>query len=569
MTTIIVKPNVLDKVRGDYRYYLESVWPYLDKSNSAPLSEIELDGFPWAAQKSGLLAALYMWRSAGKSTGVTIPLPCWYWLRNADTKVKIVSKSKDQAMKFAKGVRGLLDDVPFLQHLRPPDSGWQADSATQLDVRGAETRNVPSLQVIGGAGQKAGGRAHLIIADDLETTESVQTREARERLFEVYAELQRLLYSAVDSPIPSKMLVIGTYHSDQSVLLRLAEIGYDLRAYPLLYPDEYERPLIRSLAPIIARRLDSGTHKPGQIVCPLRYTPEYVAREKATGRTGFWQQYMGIARGSESDAYPIQLASFIVHPCTGDRGPVSIQWGEMAAGKSTYLDAIEVDALSEGDGFHRAAFFSDEHAPWSRTHMRVDPAFSGKDKNVHGIASSLGSYYFIRRLTGHMVGPGKGRVSLDECARRQAEDAKTFGARTCTVEANGGGEAYAVILQHAMNTLKDDTWACQVTALPSKGQKEVRMLDGAEGPIQLKRVVLDDSVARNPALQHQLTRLTRVRGCLDHEDEAEVLCALISDLKDNLRVTPDRAQKKVRDRLAEQDSDQPKPRWGDRYRTAS
>lgn len=560
--------SVLDRLRDDYGYFLKTVWPYLDKSNSAPLSEIEIDGFTWAAQRAGLLGALYMWRSAGKSTGVTLPLPCWYWLRNPDTKVKIVSKSKDQAMKFAKGVRGLLDEVPFLQHLRPPDSGWQADSATQLDVRGATTRSVPSLQVIGGAGQKAGGRAHLIIADDLETTESVQTREARERLFEVYAELQRLLYSAVDSPIPSKMLVIGTYHSDQSVLLRLADIGYDLRAYPLIYPDEYERPMIRGLAPIISRRLDSKANKPGEIVCPLRYTSDYVAREKATGRTGFWQQYMGIARGSESDQYPIQLANFIVHPCQGSLGPVGINWGEFRAGKSTYREDIEVDALSEGDGFHGPAFTSDDHAPWSRTHMRVDPAFSGKDKNVHGIGSTLGSYYYVRRIAGHLIGSGKGRVTLADCASKQARDAKDFGARTCTVEANGGGEAYAVILQNAMNAIKDETWACQVTAVPSRGQKEVRMLDGAEGPIQLKRVVLDDSVARNPSLQHQLTRLTRVRGCLDHEDEAEVLCALIADLKDNLRVDPDRARAKVRERLKEQERDERKPRWGDKYRTA-
>lgn len=557
--------SVLDQLRNDYGYFLKSVWPYLDKSGYAPLSDIEIDGFTWGAQDADVLGALYMWRSAGKSTGVTLPLPCWYWLRNADTKVKIVSKSKDQAMKFAKGVRGLLDEVPFLQHLRPPDSGWQADSATQLDVRGSVTRNVPSLQVIGGAGQKAGGRAHLIIADDLETTESVQTREARERLFEVYAELQRLLYSAVDSPIPSKMLVIGTYHSDQSVLLRLAEIGYSLRAYPLLYPDDYERPLIRGLAPIIGKRLDAGTHKPGQIVCPLRYTPDYVAREKATGRTGFWQQYMGIARGSESDSYPLQLRYFMVHPCQGTHGPLYLDWGQSTGGRSTYLDSIEVDALAEGDGFHGPASTSIDRAPWSRTHMRVDPAFSGKDKNVHGIGSTLGGNYFIRRLTGHLIGSGKDRISLDECARRQAADAKTFGARTCTVEANGGGEAFAVILQNAMNALKDETWACAVTAVPSKGQKEVRMLDAAEGPVQLKRVVLDESVARNPSLQHQLTRLTRVRGCLDHEDEAEVLCALIGDLKDNLRVDPERQRTKARERNRE-NPDEKKPRWGDRYR---
>jgi hypothetical protein len=557
--------SVVDRLRDDYGYFLQAVWPYLDKNNQAPLSEVELDAFVWAAQGAGDLSVFYANRSFGKSTGVTVPLTAWTWLRNADHKVKIVCKSKESAMLFLKGVRGLLEEVPFLQHLQPPESAWQADSATKIDVRGAVTRSVPSLYVVGGMGNKTGGRAHLIVADDLETPETIQTREARQRLFDRFVELQHLFFPSTEAR--SRMIVIGTYHSDQSVYCRLQDIGYELRAYPLLYPDDYERPLIRGLAPIIAKRLDAGTHKAGEIVCPLRYTPHYVAQEKAPGRTGFWQQHMGIARGSEGDQYPIQLRDFIVFNCTGAIGPVQLAHGEQAAGKATYRDDIEVDALAEDDGFHSPAFVSPDYAPWSRTHMRVDPAYGGKDKMAHAIGSTLGGNYFIRRVKGYKISnrTGKDTISLEKAAQAQAQDAKDLNARTCTVEKNSGGEAYAMVLQNAMNALKDDTWACSVTTLPSTGQKEVRMLDGAEGPIQLKRVVLDESVARNPSLQHQLTRLTRVRGCLDHEDEAEVVCALIADLKDNLRVDPEKARAKVRERR-DADPDEKKPRWGDKYR---
>ena len=85
-------------------------------------------------------------------------------------------------------------------------------------------------------------------------------------------------------------------------------------------------------------------------------------------------------------------------------------------------------------------------------------------------------------------------------------------------------------------------WRASVESIRVSGQKEIRILGSLEGPMQSHRVVFSPEVARNQDLQHQMTRLTRQRNCLRHDDEVEALAMCIAQWADYLSTDPQDAK---------------------------
>lgn len=83
---------------------------------------------------------------------------------------------------------------------------------------------------------------------------------------------------------------------------------------------------------------------------------------------------------------------------------------------------------------------------------------------------------------------------------------------------------------------------CEVVEEHSKGQKERRMCDTLEGLFLSHRLVVLEDVIRNDykdtgkdyQLFYQLTRLTRDKGALVHDDRGEALSMVVADLVEHL-----------------------------------
>jgi hypothetical protein len=58
------------------------------------------------------------------------------------------------------------------------------------------------------------------------------------------------------------------------------------------------------------------------------------------------------------------------------------------------------------------------------------------------------------------------------------------------------------------------------------------------------RLVIDPKVANDTTLMHQLTRLTRERGSLAHDDRIEALSGAVGLFRDQLQVDPQSRKKK-------------------------
>ena len=94
-------------------------------------------------------------------------------------------------------------------------------------------------------------------------------------------------------------------------------------------------------------------------------------------------------------------------------------------------------------------------------------------------------------------------------------------------------------------------WKCFIDTRRMSQQKEVRIIESLEPVMNSHRLVVDQTVASNMEFQQQLTRITRQRNCLAHEDELESLAMCVAEWRDVLYQDPVVSA----DRLAEADLD--------------
>ncbi len=123
---------------------------------------------------------------------------------------------------------------------------------------------------------------------------------------------------------------------------------------------------------------------------------------------------------------------------------------------------------------------------------------------------------------------GFAESTLNSLAARAAK----FGVNEVIVEKNYGGGMFSSLFKPVLQKVckakldpEEEVW--------SVGQKEVRILDTLEPLIQAHRLTIDRRVIEKDLLQqrdqqkysfiYQLTRLTRDRDCLAHEDRVEAL----------------------------------------------
>jgi hypothetical protein len=547
----------IERLKREPGFFLRELWPYVDTQKKAPLMDLDIEVFEHLCLGPST-QALFAPRGYGKTT-FAIASALYHLLVNPLGVVCLCSKTKTHSQRSFRQARQLMRVVPFLRHLEPTEG--RPDSATELIVGPAPVTKNPSLYVVGADGQIVGARATLIVNDDFEDDTNTLTVDARNKLVEKANQLQNLMNGD-----KARFINIFTFNTEDSYVLRLREEqGCDLRTYPLLYPTEEERKVIIGLSPTIARHLDTGLAKPGDPIWTSRgeWTPEYYAKKQRQGRTTFWMQFQGLHRPPEGLERPLRLRDAIVWPCQQAVVPQSIVWGTRNhQGVSSALP-IATDGVGD-DCWYPPILFSGQ-SRLERTHMRIDPAGTGKDEMAWAIVSPNGGMFYVRNVGGSNISRNvpddqpfqkDAPNSLEAIIRHLGEIAQRYGVQTACVEGNYGGVAYATMLQQEINRRAERApkpqdgsapWGCAVTvqhAYAKKGTggfKEARILDALEAPWQAHRIVVDDIVAADLRLQRQLTRLTRVRNCLDNDDRIDALAAAIADLYENLDLDPSAA----------------------------
>lgn len=462
-------------------------------------------------------------RGIGKSW-VTAAYVLWLLYCNPQLKIMVVSASKTRADDFSTFLLRLIEEVPWLAHLKPKEN--QRSSKVAFDVGPAKADQSPSVKSVGITGQLTGSRADVIVADDIEVPSNSATQTMRDRLKELTKE-----FSAVLKPLPTtKIIYLGTPQTEQSIYNALPERGYEIRIIPARYPTAAQ---VARYGPRLGQHIrDELALNPrlaGKPVC-TRFTEDVLLEKIAEyGQAGFALQFMLDTSLADADRYPLRLSDLLVMDLDPKKAPESLAWGSDSALVLSDVPTVGFD----GDRLHKPFMVSPTWVPYTGIVLAVDPSGRGSDETSYAVVAHLHGRLFLLDAGG-LPGGYEDRT-LEAIAYR----ARDFGVNKVIVEPNFGDGMFNKLLAPVMNRI----YPCVIEDTErSSGQKELRIVDTLEPVIQQHRLVVDkgliqrdfDSTKSLPAekqniyrLMFQLTRITRDRGSLRKDDRIDALALAV------------------------------------------
>ena len=151
---------------------------------------------------------LMVFRDAGKST--LVGLFCtWLLTIDPNLRILVVAAEQNLATKMVRNVRGVIERHPVARSLLEPVAGaWAADALT---IRRPRELRDPSMLARGIGANLTGTRADVVISDDVEVPNTVDTATKRDELRRRMAELSFIL-------VPGGVqLCIGTPHAHDTI----------------------------------------------------------------------------------------------------------------------------------------------------------------------------------------------------------------------------------------------------------------------------------------------------------------------------------------------------------------
>ena len=535
--------NDLDKIKSDFRYHMQAMWQCHNLYKVAPLEEVDFDMASWLQHGPDSSIALGF-RGQGKSYKTDCYVT-WYLMNNPSNWVMLASASEKLAKQNLHLIKNWVQSTPWLRHLVPRKGSKERDGAIEYDVAGNNAKN-PSVTAVGITGQLPGRRAHLIIADDVETYETALTLEQRARLRIRVKEFESIIV-----PGGQTKYLMTPQHLETIALPLTKQHGYAARSWPARYPKEDEFESILGLSPTLKQNLKRGLNNPGDPTCPIRFNNDTLIQKEAKSGRSYWLQQFQLHVGdAELTRCPLRLSDLIVYPVNPDKAPITIQWGKSTNQGSTAIQDIESVGL-EGDALYGPIFVDTEkYEPYHCTKMFIDPAGRGADENAWCIIGELFGKLWVKKIDAYTGGHNTENVD------RMCHQARQYGVNDIYVEQQFGGEVLAELLRTRLGRLFvkpgenkrwPDGWSCNVETVRSTGQKEVRMIETVEPAMNQHRVIIDPEVAKDEKFCVQLTQVTRLRGCLQNDDRLDCFSGCVRQFTDYLDQDDEAQASRVKD----------------------
>jgi hypothetical protein len=507
----------LEKIKGDFRLFVFVLWQHLGLPEPTPV-QYDIAKYLQHGPKRSMISAF---RGVGKSW-LTSAYVVWILLNDPNKKIMVVSASKDRSDAFSVFCKRIIAELDFCQHLLPQAD--QRSSNLSFDVGPAKADHSPSVKSVGISGQLTGSRADIIIADDVEVANNSDTQGARDKLSEQIKE-----FDAILKPLPtSRTLFLGTPQCEDSLYNKLPERGYEIRVWPAEMPADEVLPKYRdTLAPFIY----SMGLKAGEPTDPQRFDAEDLLERKASyGRAGFQLQFQLNTALSDEEKYPLKMRDLIITDLDPEKAPMTWDWQPHPKNRLNDLPNL---AMS-GDYMHGPAGFNDVHSEYQGIIMAVDPSGRGADETGYAITAHLNGYTYVLRAGGFAGGYDEQTV-LNPLAIL----AKQYKVNKIVVESNFGDGLFTKVFQEVVHRI----YQCGIEEVRHSTQKEMRMADTIEPVMNKHRLVFDTKIIEDDyrtiqkydqekrlskSLIYQMSRLTRERGCLRHDDRLDALAMAVA-----------------------------------------
>ncbi|QNJ57482.1 terminase large subunit [Pseudomonas phage Waldo5] len=472
---------------------------------------------------------LQAFRGIGKSF-ITCAFVVWKLWNNPDLKFMIVSASKERADANSIFIKRIIDLLPFLHDLKPRTG--QRDSALAFDVGPAKPDHSPSVKSVGITGQLTGSRADILIADDVEVPNNSATQAARDHLGELVKEFDAILKPG------GTIIYLGTPQTEMTLYRELEGRGYVTTIWPARYPKDQAD--WDSYGPRLAPMLTAELQKDGTLFWQptdvVRFDDKDLReRELSYGKGGFALQFMLNPNLSDMEKYPLKLRDFIVGTFAMDRGPTTLIWMPNASNECKGVPVLGL----KGDRFHRYESVGQATASFAQKILVIDPSGRGKDETGWCVLYQLNGFIFLMDAGGFRGG------YEDTTLQALANIAKIHKVHEIVVEGNFGDGMYTKLLGPVVAS----TFPCAITEVKSKGQKELRICDVLEPVLGSHKLVIQESLIEKDyrsalnadgttdtsySLLYQLTRITRERGSLAHDDRLDALAIGVQFFTDAL-----------------------------------
>ena len=506
----------LPKKLQDFRYFLIVTWRHLNLPDPTPVQLDIAEYLQYGARRK----IIQGFRGVGKSW-ITSTYVVWRLRMNPQLKFLVVSASKDRADNFSTFTMRLINEMPLLSPLIPQDH--QRNSKISFDVAPASADHAPSVKSQGVLGQMAGSRADEVIADDCEVPNNSFTQPMRDKLAESVKEFDAILKPG------GKITFLGTPQVENSLYLTLEERGYTTRIWTARYP-EYKNNYGDRLAPRLQRNLTEGTVKPRDPVDPERFSDiDLMEREASYGRSGFNLQFMLDTTLSDQDRYPLKINDLVISSVNQEYAPEKVIWSNSPEYALTDLPCVGFN----GDRFYRPAQEFGDFIEYTGSVMFVDPSGKGKDQTAISCVKMLNGNLYVTECLGLSGGYS------DRVLERISKIARDNKINTIIVEQNFGGGMFAELLKPFLMRYHP----CELKDVRNTKTKELRIIDTLEPVMNSHRLIIDRKVIEKDfrsnsnepperrlklQLVYQLSRISRHRGSLVHDDLVDSLAGAVA-----------------------------------------
>lgn len=539
------------RMKADFVFFLFVLW----KALSLPVpTRCQIDMAKKLSAGDNRRFILQAFRGIGKSF-ITCAFVVWKLWNNPDLKFMIVSASKERADANSIFIKRIIDLMPQLQELKPKQG--QRDAVISFDVGPAKPDHSPSVKSVGITGQLTGSRADILIADDVEVPGNSATQAARDRLSELVKEFDAILKPG------GTVIYLGTPQTEMTLYRQLEGRGYSTTIWPARYPrDEKDwKSYGDRLAPMLQAELESDPE--GYYWLPtdeVRFDDEDLKeRELSYGKAGFALQFMLNPNLGDAEKYPLKLRDLIVADLDPESSPMVYQWLPNLQNKRD--DVPNVGLM--GDTYHTYQTVGSAFSSYTQKILVIDPSGRGKDETGYAVLYQLNGYIFVMEAGGMRGG------YEDSTLEALAKIGRKWKVNEYVIEGNFGDGMYLELFKPVAARIHP----AAVTEVKSKGQKELRICDVLEPIMGSHRLIVNASTivsdyqtaadkdgVRNPiySLFYQMTRISRERGALAHDDRLDALAIGVQFFVESMAKDAVKGQREVTEEWLEEQMEDPK-----------
>lgn len=474
----------------------------------------------------------------------------WRLLNDPNEKILVMSAGSDRAKSYTQFVKKLVGTLPITKPMMPRHN-MERTSTQMFDVAGATASDSASVYAVGAGNQLAGFRASLVIYDDVETAQSVESMVMMEKNDTYCMEAQNLLMSGKDESI-----TLCTPHSMSSMYIGWIDRGVKPFIIPAEVPESDDM-YWGGLAPYIKDMIDDGLT--GMAVDERLNKDFLMSKKMRIGKSKYKLQYMLDVSDADDLRYPLKLSDLIVMDVDNDVAPLKISYSSMPE-NNLYIKHNGFKA----DKFYSPSYTSDEVAPYEMKLLSLDPSGKGKDEIGISMIYSLNTRLFLKKITGLQGG------YEDENMIQIATMCKDFDIDTLLIEENWGGGMFTKMLEPHLRRISPNT---EIDEINVKGQKEVRIIEALEPLSNQHKLIVDketlDKDKNSSAINsftYQFSKITKERDCLRADDRIDSLANGVLYMIDKMSDDEEYGMEKYKEEEAQNNLEFTLNHFGGHYR---